>query len=411
MERVSTILAGLAGAAVLALGLAAVPAAAQQAQRQAPGFTLKNEGDIAVFELYVARGGTGARNWGPDRFGSEILPAGRSFQVRLPGGFGCSADIRLVFEDGEEEVRERVDICREREVVVARSAPPAAPEREVEIVNAGPRTIMYLYIRPAGGEDWQEDRLGSSTFEPGTRFTAQVPDQGCGYDIRVEYDNDAAEERRNVDLCAVAPLTIGPGWTVAEDLAGFSPGAVGAPGMPGPATAGSRVTLVNRSGRTVFTLHVFPDGARDEGEDRLGASTLSDGDRIEVPLDTAQGCSFTVRLTYDDGEREERAGIDLCRAGELVIEAGWVDAAMAGAARLVNAGPAPIIALYADPPGAARGPDRLGENVLGVGRSLSLAPPQEGVCAYDVTARFRNGAEARVAGADLCAGGEIRLAP
>lgn len=408
MQRVRTILAGLAGAVVLALGLAAMPAAAQQGQRPAPVFTLKNEGDVAVFELYVARGGTGTRNWGPDRFGSDILPAGRSFQVRLPAGFGCSADIRMVFEDGQEEVRERVDICREREVIVARAAPAAGPEREVEVVNAGPRTIMYLYIRPAGGDDWQEDRLGDSMVEPGARFTAQVPDQGCTYDIRVEYDNDAAEERRNVDLCAVAPLTIAPGWTVAEDLAAFTPGATGPPAAPG---GGPRVTLVNRSGRTVFTLHIFPDGARDEGEDRLGADTLSDGDRLEVALDTAQGCSFTVRLTYDDGAREERPGVDLCRVGELVIEPGWVDAAIAGAARLVNAGPAPIIALYADPPGAPRGPDRLGDQVLGVGRSLSLAPPQEGVCAYDVTARFRNGSEARVAGADLCAGGEILVAP
>lgn len=405
-------LAALAAAVLLGLGLAAVPAAAQQGQRQAPVFTLKNEGDIAVYELYVARGGTGARNWGPDRLGSDVLPAGRSFQVRLPAGFGCSADIRMVFEDAQEEVRERVDICRERQVVAARTAPAAAPGREVEVVNAGPRTIMYLYISPAGSREWQEDRLGSSTFEPGARFTAEVPDQGCAYDVRAEYDNEAAEERRNVDLCTIAPLTIAPGWTVAEDLAAFTPGATATapPGKPGGA-AGASVTLVNRSGRTVFTLHIFPDGARNEGEDRLGSGTLSDGDRIEVALDTGQGCSFTVRLTYDDGAREERAGVDLCRAGELAIEAGWVDAAMAGAARLVNAGPAPIIALYADPPGAARGPDRLGEQVLGVGRSLSLAPPQEGVCAYDVTARFRNGAEARVAGADLCAGNDIVLAP
>jgi hypothetical protein len=411
MKWISTILAGLACAAALAAGAIPPPAAAQQGQRQqAGGFTLKNEGDIAVYELYVARGGTGARNWGPDRFGSDILSPGGRFQVRLPGGFGCSADIRMVYEDGEEEVRERVDICREREVVAARSAPAAGPAREVEVVNAGPRTIMYLYIRPAGsGDDWQEDRLGSSTVEPGARFTAQVPDQGCAYDIRVEYDNDAAEERRNVDLCAAAPLTIAPGWTVAEDPAAFVPGMVGPPGAR--AASDRQVTVVNRSGRTVFTLHVFPDGARDEGEDRLGAGTLSDGDRVEMALDASQGCHFTVRLSYDDGQREERAGIDLCAIGELAIEPGWVEAAMAGAARLVNAGPVPIIALYADPPGAARGPDRLGDQVLGVGRSLSLAPPQDGVCAYDLTARFRNGAETRVPAADLCAGGEILLAP
>lgn len=400
----------IAGLLLVAAALWGTPAAAQgQRQQPAPSFTLKNEGDVTVYELFVARGGTGARNWGPDRLGAEMVPAGRSFVVRLPAGFGCSADIRIVFDDGAEDIRERVDICREREVIAARSGPTAAPDRDVELVNAGPRTIMYLYIRPAGGNEWLEDRLGSSVFEAGARFTAQVPDQGCSYDIRVEYDNEAAEERRNVDLCAIARLTIAPGWTVAHDLAAFTPGSVG-PGA-GPGATGPRVTLINRSGRTVFSLYVFPDGAPDEGPDRLGVRMLSQGDQVEVDLDPAQGCTFTIRVNYDQGPADERSGIDLCRTSELVIEAGWVDAPAAGSVRFVNAGPAPIIALHVDPPGARRGPDRLGEQVLGVGRSLALAPPQEGVCAYDVTARFRNGQEARVAGADLCAGGEITLAP
>uniref|UniRef100_UPI003F6ED325 hypothetical protein n=1 Tax=Elioraea sp. TaxID=2185103 RepID=UPI003F6ED325 len=337
----------VASAALLTLALGAAPVAAQQAQRQqpAPSFTLKNDGEVTVYELFVARGGTGARNWGPDRLGNEMVPAGRSFVVRLPSGFGCSADIRIIFDDGVEDIRERVDICREREVIAARSAAAAGPDRDVDLVNAGPRTIMYLYIRPAGGTEWLEDRLGQSIFEAGSRFTAQVPDQGCSYDIRVEYDNNAAEERHNVDLCAIAPLTVAPGWTVAEDLAAFTPGAVG-PGTT-PGAAGPRVTLINRSGRTVFTVYIFPDGARDQGEDRLGVRMLSQGDTIDIDIDPGQGCAFTVRINYDDGTREEKSGVDLCRMSELVIEAGWVDAPAAGAARVVNAGPVPIIALYA----------------------------------------------------------------
>lgn len=398
----------LAGALALAVSLPSGSVEAQ-AQRQAPSFTLKNEGDVTVYALYVARGGTGGRDWGPDRLGNEMIPAGRSFVVRLPTGFGCSADIRIVFDDGGEDIRERVDICREREVVAARSAPAAVADRDVDLVNAGPRTIMFLYIRPAGGGDWLEDRLGQSVFPPGSRFTAQVPDQGCAYDVRVEYDNEAAEERYDIDLCAVAPLTIAPGWTVTDDLAAFVPGAPG----PGAAAGGrsGQVMLVNRSGRTLYSVYVFPDGARDEGEDRLGVRMLSDGETIPIAIDQAQGCSYTVRVNYDDGRRDERAGIDLCRRDEVVIEPGWLDAPVDSPARVVNAGSAPIIALYADPAGADRGPDRLGDQVLGVGRALPLAPPQEGVCAYEVTARFRDGREVRVSGADLCGGGEILLAP
>jgi len=49
--------------------------------------------------------------------------------------------------------------------------------------------------------------------------------------------------------------------------------------------------------------------------------------------------------------------------------------------------------------------------VIGVGQSFSLAPPQDGVCSYDLTAVFRDRRRVRVAGADLCADTEIRIAP
>lgn len=137
--------------------------------------------------------------------------------------------------------------------------------------------------------------------------------------------------------------------------------------------------------------------------------TLADGEAITLALERGS-CRFTLRVTYTDGSREERAGLDLCRSGEITIEPGWLEAVAAGAVRFVNAGSSPIVALHADRPGAALGPDRLGDRVLGVGQSLPFAPPQEG-CTYDVTARFRDGRTVRLAGADLCAGGEIRLAP
>jgi hypothetical protein len=132
---------------------------------------------------------------------------------------------------------------------------------------------------------------------------------------------------------------------------------------------------------------------------------------VRVPSARAPRCATTVRLTYDNGDREERAGLDFCRLTDLVIAPGWTTAATAGTARLVNAGSAPIIALHADPPGAPRGPDRLGDAVIGVGQGFSLSPPQDGVCTYDITAVFRDRRTARVAGADLCTGNEIRIAP
>jgi hypothetical protein len=511
--------------AAFLIALLALPAAAQQQrpaqpqQAAAPQFTIKNDGEVTLQELYVARGGQGARGWGPDRFGSEVVPPGESFRVRLPQGFGCTVDIRIVFEDGEQEVRERVDVCRAREVAFARALPAAAADREVAVENGSPRTIQQLYVSGADEREWGEDRLGSDTLAPGRSITVRVPDQGCSYDIRAVFDNGGAEERRRVDLCALSRVVVAPGWTTADDIGAPSQAAPGGAGGGGQADLGSgEVAIVNASGRVVFELFVFPDGSGDRGPDRLGADTLADGRTVRVPRASPPACRQTVRLSYDDGQREERAGIDLCatteiviapgwtgadpapqgqaqpqpggqaaspgtvgitnrssrvvfelythpdgaqsegpdrlgsdvmrpggtvrvpsarppacattvrviydngeqeaRAGmdfcrlsEVVIEPGWTTASAAGAARILNGGTAPIVALYADAPGAPRGPDRLGDAVIGVGQAFSLAPPQDGVCAYDITAVFRDRRTVRMAGADLCAGNEIRIAP
>lgn len=489
---------------------------AQQAQPAPPQFTIKNEGEVTLMQLYVARGGQGARGWGPDRFGAEVVPPGESFRVRLPQGFGCTVDIRIVFEDGEEEVRERVDVCRAREVAFARAAPTAPEERTIAVLNRSPRTIRELYVSGARERNWGSDRLGTDVIEPGDDLIVRFPDQGCHYDLRVVFDTGAAEERRGVDFCALDTLPVTPGWTTVEDLAalaqdilsterpvrpedpggeqievanrsgrtvaalfvfpdgaergpnlldarglidgaiilvpGFQPpvclgtvvviygdgteerrsgidlctlpelviepGWTGAAPGPvqregrGPANASpGTVGITNRSGRTVFELYTFPDGASNEGPDRLGADVLRAGGAVRVPAARPPGCATTVRIVYDNGEQETRSGLDFCRLSDLVIEPGWTTAAVAGSARIVNAGPLPIVTLHADPPGAPRGPDRLGDAVIGVGQGFTLAPPQQGVCAYDLTAVFRDRRTVRVPGADLCAGTEIRIAP
>ena len=478
-----------------------------QAQAQPPQVTIRNDGELTLRELYIARAGQGARGWGPDRFGDRVVSAGERFTLRLPQGFGCVVDIRLVFEDDEEEVRERVDVCRTREQVFARAAPVAPADRELAVENRSPRTIRTLFISGVEESDWGEDRLGADTIAPGAGLIVRYPDLGCLYDLRVVFDNDAAEERRRVDLCALERLVVAPGWTTADDLAA-APAALAAPAAPG---RGGEIAIVNRSGRVVFELFAFPDGAAERGRDRLGLDTLADGATLRIPAFRPPGCQGTIALTYNDGAREERAGIDLCATTELVIAPGWTGAdpvspraaaaspgtvgivnrsgrtvfqiythpdgaqsqgpdrlgadilrpggsvrvpsarppACATTLRIVydsgepevrqgldfctlaevvieaggvvarpprfgavvNAGTTPIVALHADAPGAPRGPDRLGDAVIGVGQSFTLVPPDPAGCTYDLTAMFRDRRTARVTGADLCAGAEIRIAP
>ena len=68
---------------------------------------------------------------------------------------------------------------------------------------------------------------------------------------------------------------------------------------------------------------------------------------------------------------------------------------------------AEVAELYADAPGAPRGPDRLGRTVLGVGETVDFAPPEGIPCRADLTAVFRDGREVTLPAIDLCAGVEV----
>ena len=361
---------------------------------------MRNEGEITLYELYIARGGTGARNWGPDRLGDRVLEAGREVTVRLGQNFGCLADIRLVFEDGEEEIRERIDLCRERIIIAARVLP--MEERRVTVRNRTGLVVTQLFGRSTGEGDWGPDRLGNDVLEDGAEMTISIPSRGCEIDLMVVYvDNRAVEERRGIDACDLAELTLAPGWLYAANPAEFRPGQTG---------TGPRISLINRSGRTVFAVHVFPDGAADEGRDRLGADTLSDGATLTLALDPAPDCRYTLRVTYQDGTREERSGIDACRLTELVISPGWVDTTM-GSVRFINAGPVPVIALHLGEPGAPPGPDALGAGTIGRGEAATIILPDPQVCTYEVRALFRDGRTILMPPTDLCTAAEIVLSP
>lgn len=79
-----------------------------------PSFNLVNHGRATIREIYVSSVRDG--NWGPDRLGQEVLPPGRHLGVRLPLN-DCLNDIRVVWEDGRDEERRRMDTCRVVNVV------------------------------------------------------------------------------------------------------------------------------------------------------------------------------------------------------------------------------------------------------------------------------------------------------
>ncbi len=181
-----------------------------------------------------------------------------------------------------------------------------------------------------------------------------------------------------------------------------------------------RVQLVNRTLSTVREVYLTPAARDDWGEDRLGATVLEPGEEGEIEMEG--GCAADLRIVYPGGAAEERRGLDICAHPRIVLRPGWVLAenldedseppamqAAGGVLRLRNLGPLPIVELYADPPGAPRGEDRLGADILPIGAEMEIEPGDANECEVDLTAVFRDGREVARRGVDLCGEEEIEL--
>src|SRR5208283_4156547 len=103
-----------------------------------------------------------------------------------------------------------VDLCRTRELAFDGSAATAPPgigvAHSVTLVNQSARPIQQVYISPPEANQWGDDRLAQGSISVADR--RQLTWHGdCNVDLRVVFENRAAEERRGIDLCAVPLLS------------------------------------------------------------------------------------------------------------------------------------------------------------------------------------------------------------
>jgi hypothetical protein len=391
--------------------LAALPlmgALAQQPAQQQPApppnreFTVQNETDLVLQNLFVFPPNTAER--GADRLGADVVQPGASFRVRLGRTRDCAFDIVAIYTDGTEELRRRVDICRTPRVVYG---DPAMPTLEAEVANRSTVMLRELYVSARGPEAWGPDRLGTGVIDPNATFRLRLRTRDCVFDLRAVYGDDREEVKPRVDLCA-------------NRLQVFDRS-----GIPRPPAR--PLELVNQHLAVVQEVYVSPSTESDWGPDRLGAQTLAQGQRIGIEVEG--GCEVDVRIVFPNGGAEERREIDICETPRLIFAPAWVieraveaapgaaprgaappaGAVTAGALRVRNAGALPIVELYAAPPGGAPGADRLGADILPVGETLDVAAPAADACLADLTAVFRDGRQVARPGVNLCTGEEIAL--
>lgn len=95
------------------------------------------------------------------------------------------------------------------------SAPPAAAPASAPalntalwLINRASEAIFRIYVSSTESKDWGSDWLGQGTLSTGERHKLEPSaDQGCLFDVRVEYRSGKSEEKRNQDFCELSDLT------------------------------------------------------------------------------------------------------------------------------------------------------------------------------------------------------------
>jgi hypothetical protein len=207
-RRQAAILAAVAVAAIL--GVVAAPA---RAQTNDPSFRIVNNTSNVVEQVYASP--SNQRSWGQDRLGSEVIPPGQSYIVRLPADGNCAYDVRIVYQGGQAEERRGVNLCTLTDYVLGGGGGGSAPRQAQQggnpsfnLVNRSGRVIEQFYASPASEQSWGQDRLGDDLVNPGQRYAIRLPMGECLYDIRIVFQGGEAQERRRVDACNITDYVV-----------------------------------------------------------------------------------------------------------------------------------------------------------------------------------------------------------
>lgn len=102
------LIGGAATAAPVAPKAAATTAA--EPARQDRRVTIVNRTRYTIMEFYASN--SGQTSWEEDILGSDVLEAGHSVLINIDDGTGaCVFDFKAVFEDGDEAVKHRINVC------------------------------------------------------------------------------------------------------------------------------------------------------------------------------------------------------------------------------------------------------------------------------------------------------------
>ena len=172
------------------------------------------------------------------------------------------------------------------------------------IINNTPDIINEVYASPSTERSWGHDRLGTEVVQPGGVQIIRLPAGGnCSYDVRIVYQGGSAEERRNLNTCAMVDLVLGGGGAQAPRKSG-PPQASQQEGNPS-------FNLVNQSGRVIGEFYASPSSQENWGPDRLGDEVVRPGASFAVRLPEGE-CSYDLRVVWQGGQSQEWRNVNGC---------------------------------------------------------------------------------------------------
>lgn len=79
-------------------------------------------------------------------------------------------------------------------------------------------------------------------------------------------------------------------------------------------------TLVNKTGYRIDKVYVSPSSSDDWDEDVLGRDVLGNGESVHIRFNRAtKTCKWDLKVVYDDDEKAEWDGFDLCQISTINI--------------------------------------------------------------------------------------------
>ena len=216
-----------------------------------------NRSDTTIRQIFVFPPGQAGRSEGADRLGTDVLPPGQPYTLRLGRTPACQMQLRAVWEDASEDTLP-INVCTTPQFTLNDER-----RRDIQLANDTDNTLTQLFIFERGNAEPGPDRLGAASVAPNDGFRVRIRGfTACQVTVRAAFQGAPAETRQ-VDICTEPRLTFGDASVPLRE-----------------------VTVINRSSVTLQS--VFASRTPNWGADRLGAAVLEPGQSFPMRLRSAE---------------------------------------------------------------------------------------------------------------------------